>query len=791
VRRPRLELLCALALVGIAGGPFLFGGGVDFPDDAIYHSLPLWEWLEFCFQSGRSPWFVPGKLGGVSLASDSVPMGPLYPACWLLAVLPARMALPLAMLLHALGTLLAVRWLAGEMGASQRSATLAGAGVALGTTGLFSFIDCQADTMPLFLWFPVALACLERLDAAGDRAQRLRWASLAAAAIALLLLGSHLRWAAATGAALVLWCVIRLPRPRWTLAALALGLAGGLPGYLPQLLEWRESALSTGRFDILGSAAHNWVDLWNVAGILAPKPVHLRGDYSIGLVLGVALLLVGWRLRGPVGRLAVFALLLYLAPFSTEVPGLRYLFAPLLVLTHPVNHFYAALATLPAAVAAAACLDRVIAANTGGRRGDSSEVDAGAWAAGSGVGRWILAVVAGLAVLRAVLPERAFFSDFEWGLYLLALGQAVAVAAGMFWLLRRGGPRLSYGLFALALIDLATMGLRFHLALPATPIPWTERTEVSDVPLRGGYLHLTELADLEPFQYDGGTLDSDAIASEIEEESALLRTMAVVLQDDLLGRRWPIHLGLARGLRSGSGAVKMPPRRAVAMLSPLADALVTDTDSRSRLEDVDPEAIAQLFTGPDSVGIRTLRLLGLRNAVGPGDMHWQTDQQVPRCYLPASTELVEDEQDRIRLLLEGSQSPARHALLETAFAELPPRPTGAQVSCPSADSLVVRSPSPVLTVLRERYHPGWTIRTAQGQRLQTFPVNQVHMGVVAPGDSRLQLSFSPPGMKAALASSGAAWLLLALALLRSRMTTLSQHPSEPATSTKSTEGDTP
>jgi hypothetical protein len=328
VSRPGHELLCALALVGIAGGPFLFGGGVDFPDDAIYHSLPLWEWLEFSFKSGHSPWFVPGKLGGVSLASESVPMGPLYPACWLLAILPARMALPLAMFLHALGTLLAVRWLAREMGASQRSATLAGAGVALGTTGLFSFIDCQADTMPLFLWFPVALACLERLDAAGDRAQRMRWASLAAAAIALFLLGSHLRWAAATGAALVLWCVIRLPRPRWTLAALTLGLAGGLPGYLPQLLEWRESAISTGRFDILGSAAHNWVDLWNVAGILAPKPIHLRGDYSIGLVLGVAILLVGWRLRGPVGRLAGFALLLYLAPFSTEVPGLRYLLPP-------------------------------------------------------------------------------------------------------------------------------------------------------------------------------------------------------------------------------------------------------------------------------------------------------------------------------------------------------------------------------------------------------------------------------------------------------------------------------
>jgi hypothetical protein len=74
-------------------------------------------------------------------------------------------------------------------------------------------------------------------------------------------LGSHLRWAAATGVALALWCLIRLPHPRWTLLAASLGLIGGLPGYLPQLFEWRESAISTGRLDVLGSAAHNWVDL--------------------------------------------------------------------------------------------------------------------------------------------------------------------------------------------------------------------------------------------------------------------------------------------------------------------------------------------------------------------------------------------------------------------------------------------------------------------------------------------------------------------------------------------------
>lgn len=785
--RDRLELICAIALIGIAAGPFLLGGGVDFPDDAIYHSLPLWEWLEFSFSSGHSPWFMPGKLGGISLAADSVPMGPIYPACWLLLVFPARIALPLAMLLHAIGTLLAVRWLARTVGASPRSATLAGAGVTLGTTGLLSFIDCQADTMPLFLWFPVVLACLERLDAAALRSERLRWACLASGAIGLLLLGAHLRWAAATGAALVLWCLIRRPCPRWTFGALTLGLTAGLPGYLPQLLEWRESAISTSRLSILHSPAHNWVDLWNIAGLLAPKPIHLMGDYSIGLVLGTALLLLGWRLRGPAGRLALLALLLYLAPASTEVPGLRFLFAPLLVLTHPINHFYAALATLPAAVAAAVCLDKIILSHTGGRRLAAT----GHHRSDSpyGPGRYLLAVVSGLIVLRAALPDRAFASDFEWSLYLLAVGQAVAVALAMLFFLRKGGPKLAHGLFVLALVDFASMGLRFHLALPATALPWTARTEIDDSPLRGGYIHLTELADLEPFQYDSSGEGPASMADEVRQQSALVQTSSAFLQADLLERSWPVHLGLARGLRSGSGVAKMPPRRAVVMLSPLADALISDPVSRARLEDVSPEHIAELFASPTSIGQRTLRLFGLRSAVGPGDMRFEAEQVTPRCYLPTSSRLVADEEERIRLLLEGPLAPHQSALLEHSVGEHPPLPSDARISCPSAGTMTIQSTEPVLAVLRERHHPGWRVETEEGSALTTFPVNQVHMGVIAPGDVQLRLSFSPPGLKLALASSGAAWLLLLLGLIRSRTTAPLNSSDSPSRRTETPEGE--
>ncbi|MEE2828076.1 MAG: hypothetical protein VX498_02720 [Myxococcota bacterium] len=757
----RLELVLALALVGIAGGPFLFGEGVDFPDDAIIHSLPLWEWLKASVQAGHSPWFVLGKLGGVSLAGDSVPMGPFYPACWLLFVLPARHALPLAMLLHALGTVLTVRWLARTMGVSPRFATLAGAGVVLGTTGVFSFIDCQSDTMPLFLWFPAVIACLEHLDRASERRTRIRWACLAAGALGLLLLGSHLRWAAATGASLVLWCLLRRLDLRWVAGVLGVGLAGGLPGFLPQLLEWRQSAVSTERLSLLSEPAHNWVDLWNLAGILAPKAIHLEGDYSVGLVLGGALILGGWQLRGPLGRLAILAGLLYATPLSTEIPLLRYLFAPLLLLTHPVNHFYAALATIPAAVAGAACLDRRL----GEGRPETDRARR--------LSRSFLALLIVLLLARCV-PDLAFDSDYEWSIYLLAAAQALGLGALLFLLLHRAPRHRGRLLVVIALLDLALIGLRLHLALPATPIPWAERSELDTSPLNGGYVHLTELADLEPFQYEAQRGDAEADArvatdaETIRQQSAMPRDQAQKDQEDLLGRRWPIHIGLSRGLRSASGTAKMPPRRAVAMLTPRADALVDDPEQRQRLEDSDPERIPDLFVGAGAVGNRTLALFGIPLAVGPDETRYEVTGLVPPCYLPQRSEVVADEQQRIERLLSGPERPQDLALLEQAQpATFPPEP-GTNVDCSSPGEVIVSAGAPTLIVLRERHHPGWTLRSETGEAIPLFPVNQVHLGAILEGEQRLTFRFVPPGLLFSMASSGAAWCLLFVALLRNR-----------------------
>ena len=257
---------------------------------------------------------------------------------------------------------------------------------------------------------------------------------------------------------------------------------------------------------------------------------------------------------------------------------------------------------------------------------------------------------------------------------------------------------------------------------------------------------------------------------------------AEFLQEDLLGRRWPIHLGMARGLRSGSGFSKMPPRRAVAMLSPLADALVTDAESRHRLQEVDPGQISPLFDTPDAIGSRTLSLLGLKSALGPGSMRFEAHEVSPRCFLPSSTQVVPTETERIQLLLHGRASPTEHALLESPLPELLPPPEGAGVDCSLADRLIVDSSQPVLAVLRERHHPGWRVETEDGKRLETLPVNQVHLGVVAPGGSTLKLSFVPPGLEESMDCSGLAWLLITLGLFRSRQASPSSPHSPKTTS---------
>ena len=201
MRRLGWEIPAALLAVLLVSGPLLVGLGVDVPDDALYHSVATWEWLRHAWTTGVDPGFVPGTLGGIPLAADVVPMGPAYPASWLLCFLPVWAALPIAVLAHLVGILFAVRWLAQCFGVGARAATLAGAALAAGPLAAIAVVDCHVDVLPIYLWFPVALGATERACRAEEPAERRRWVLLCGAALALMLLGSHLRFSAAAAAA--------------------------------------------------------------------------------------------------------------------------------------------------------------------------------------------------------------------------------------------------------------------------------------------------------------------------------------------------------------------------------------------------------------------------------------------------------------------------------------------------------------------------------------------------------------------------------------------------------------
>ena len=139
--RAGLELGLALLAMGLIVSPVLIGRGIDVPDDFLYYDVATWEWLRHALSRGVSPWFIPGKLGGVSLVGDTVAMAPFYPPGWVLALLPVSIFLPLVWLAHALATVLAGRWCAGMFGASSRAATLAGLALAAGPNGVIQIME--------------------------------------------------------------------------------------------------------------------------------------------------------------------------------------------------------------------------------------------------------------------------------------------------------------------------------------------------------------------------------------------------------------------------------------------------------------------------------------------------------------------------------------------------------------------------------------------------------------------------------------------------------------------------
>lgn len=780
----------AVVLVLAMAAPFALGRGIDLPDDALYFTISAWEWLHTAWTEGLSPWFVLGKLGGVGLYSDIVPMGPFYPASWLLWLLPAAVALPLAVALHAVGTLLSVRWMARTFGASASAATLAGAAVAAGPLGVVSLVDCHVDVWPLYLWFPVVLGAQHRMDLAPDARHRLRWAAVAGAALALMMLGSHMRFSVAAFATWGVLALLRGPRTwGWAAGIGALGLIGGAPGYLPNILELQLSTGGTNRLAELAGPAHESYRLLNLPGWLAPKPHWYDRDFSLGALLGVAFLAALPGLARAPRRLATLVGILTAAALSPSIPGMRWIFAPLLIVTHPISIFYTAIALIPAAAVAALGVDRL--------RADPSAVRHRAVLA-------VLAVLALLAVARLVLRDLAFDDPDAWAAWVVSAAVAVVVLGAGAALLRRQRWTL---LALLALAEIGVVGARIHRAIPAHPIPLATRTDTDGLDLvADGYLDVTDLAGLDDVRYatrkgffdatdfvqmgldervkddvadlgdypweheelGEGTQDEGSdLGSAVDDEEAAAAAA-------LIARRWPVHLGLARAIPGLAGRAKIPPRRSVVALQFLSWQLVVDPDEEElrRLEDVDRELLRPWFL-PGHLGARVLTRYGIPVAVDQAGEVGRVSRVAPPCWSPPYEE-DDDPAGILHDVLTEDFSVDRPVRLE---GPPPPHPDGgawgraATLTCEAAhpsieaDEVVVEADEPAMIVLRRRWHPGLEVR-AEGRLLPTAPADFLHAAVfVPPGTHELTVRFVPLGLRASVAGMLLAWALLLTGML--------------------------
>jgi len=739
------ELPAAIVATLIVAGPLLIGRGIDVPDDALYHTVASWEWLHYAWTQGLNPHFVPGKLGGIPLATDVVPMGPAYPGSWLLFFLPVWLALPVVVVLHMVGILLAVRWFAQTFGAGHRAATLAGAAVAAGPLAAVSVIDCHIDVMPIYLWFPIALGATERFCSASSGTDRRRWALLCGAALALMLLGSHVRFSAAAAAAWGLWALIRGMNFRWIVGASLIAVCGGSPGFVPNILAIQEASSGLNRMVALSGPVHEVYNGWNLTGWLVPKPYWRNRDFSPGTLLGLCFILTLPTTRGQLRRLALFTLVLLGAAVSPSIPGLRYLFAPLLLLSHPLDLIYGTLALFPGVVVAARGLEGLVAK---GPRVLLSKRRGG-----------LLVVLAFLIASRALMPESNFGDATEFRDWAVGLGQAMVVLSLAFLILKRSALRSSVPtlLFLLVLADLVVLGCRYHLAVPSGNLDLVERARGDDLEvLRPSYVDLTDLAKLDGFLYD------EEQAREAPDESQ--REAASWVEASLRDRRWPLHIGPGHGIPALSGRVKMPSVRTMQNLLPLADALVRkEGDRRILLEREDPDQVTALFQ-PEALGGRILRLTDTHVAVSSTAVVADIDRPLPPCWVPSEV-----------VSLEGSPSEAQRAAwtqvvekgvnpLQTSFLEdSEPRFSGAnnaQVYCED-DQVEVFAPAGALIVVRRPWHSGWQVRDEAGKNSPLLPANAFHSAFVAPpGKQTFTIHFVPPGLRESQLAASFAWLLV-------------------------------
>ena len=686
-------------------------------------------------------------------------MAPFYPPAWPFLLLPVWLGMPLVLIAHALAAVVTFRWFARCLRLSATSSTLVGVSVMAGASGVIAIMDGGAGgVLAMFVWLPVSAGAIERLACARTAHSRSGWAALAAAALALMFLGTHTRIAVAAAVAVGLWCLVRGIPIRWTAVICSLGLACGAPGYVPLLMEFNDAFSPASQMGSMDVQSGSLAFLWSVAHALVPDANPFRGGFGPGVVMLVALLSGSrWRLWSPsLRRLGILVACLTTLYVGASIPILRTILSPLLLPIHPLEAIYLGLASLFCIPLAGRGLEHLLERTRGAGFGVINRVGAVV------LGVWMAAFLVGVASSESgTLSEPSGLS--------MAVGtlQSLVVLAVCVVLLVRapsmGSSRFRTFVFLLAILDLGSAALRQHVTYPAPHIQLADRTDVPGVErLSEGYLDIEELKSLEGLTWgvfeededeeeDAGGPDGTCIGGEECEDDDDddddwdgAREWEISIEElkrNNLDRTWPLHLGVARGYRCISGRAKLPSPRARVMLEPVAIAL----NEIGEQGVADPHQLDRLFESPQGVGARVMSLFGVPVAAGQS-MTYRIDRLVPWCYSPSVLSVEPDERARVEAILGRPFALDGPALLETPIDDRVPLGP-ASVTCEIEGIVEVGAPGRAVVALRERYQSGWRVTDESGERLQTFPVNQVHLGVlVDAGQHRLSARFVPSGV---------------------------------------------
>ncbi len=741
----------------------LWWGAVDLPDEYLEFNCAGLAFHARELAAGRLPQWNPYVLGGMPVAADPTSVGPWYPLGWLLPLIPLNGFVFAAWVLHLGVGGAGVHRLTERAGAGTTGARAAAATWLTGTTCVSALVDGQLDMVALLAWLPWALVALQGAFEAADDRRRLRSAALAGAALGLVGLGTHARFAAIGFAAVgtwaaILWLVARPGgRPtlgRWAAVcggALALGTLLAAPELVPALAEVRATRSGAPPDGPLLGQALSWAGL---TGLVYPRALVIDQRWYH---LGPALLLLPWGLRA--GRRAAAFTIAGVAGVLVGMGSagpLGPLLKPVLWALYPVETGAAAVAALFLAVGVGVAVDRVLT-------GDApSPVAIGA--------------VAGVGVLVVALGGRAdlglYFADVAGPAHLARISVvhgavAVALLAAALVARRRAGPTIAGAvLLALVVGDGLLYAWRVEAAIPSprvAPSQFVERPDalaglddattgrVVQLPLRPvRELQGRTVDDL--FSHPGHGWGHDP---SFDPTHGIAHEARATLAGPL--RR---NAGGAFGVAMAGGRAKVPPMPWSVLTQGLAPPRRGPPGAGGRPE---------LARSPAVLG-RTLELLGVRwvvsttedwplppvrrlEASASASLRAELLDPRPPALLSPRTAVIPDAREALRELLHGTTDlRARAVVGETA----PGLAVGGGGSEPVEGEVVNRRPGTweirlpehaggVLTI-EERFHPGWTATDGSGHPLPALRANLVQQGVAVPAGVRsVVVRFRAPG----------------------------------------------